>query len=203
MRLLWWIISLAIAGAILYSLVFSRAGKDGRREDLIQANNGVDDENVTTLGPDVHDTEFADEGAVAGLDNGVTSRIDDGDVSGLDDDVAPHMDSGVEPRLDNGIGPGTPFLNVDTSYAAAARGAVLADVDEEYATLPGTRSDFDENGDEHDDDDDTIIPDEDDGFIIEGNKEHLDDQTYMNTDDVIKETDQEIKKDKGTNIKTW
>lgn len=195
MRLLWWIISLAIAGAILYSLVFSRAGKDGRRADLIQPNNGVDGENVTTLGPQVDDTEFADEGVAPDLTDGGASR--------LDNNVAPHMDGGVSPRLDNGIGPGTPFLNVDTSYAAAARGAVLADVDEEYATLPGTQSDFDENGDEHDDDDDTILPGDDDGFIIEGKKNRLNDQTYMNTNDVVKETDKEIKKDKGTNIKTW
>lgn len=197
MRLLWWIISLAIAGAILYSLVFTRTGKDGRKEDLIQANNGLDDENVTTLGPDVHDTEFADEGAVPGQDNG--------EDSGLDNDVTSHMDSNETLQLDNGIGPGTPFLNVDTSYAAAARGAALADVDEEYSTLPDGKNDFDENGDDEDDDDDddTIMPDDDDGFIIEGSEEQLADQTYMNTSDVVKETTEEVTKDNGSNIKKW
>ena len=162
MRFLWWILSLAIAGAIIYSLVSARSDtrNGGRRDEMLKTG---DDGGL--------DNEFAD-------------------------DVVP-----TAPQLDNGIMPGTPFLNVDTAAAAASRGAGgIADEDEEYgATYPyGVQANDEDSDDDDSDDDDYLTPEDEDGFIIEGS--NMEKQTYMNANDALQETTEDVKKSSETGV---
>lgn len=171
MNPMWWLVSLAIAGAVIYYLVASRGEiRDGRGRRL--TTTGVDEEVGEELSGEVGEV-----------------------VAGIEDD-----EDFVNPALGNDDSPATPLTNLDVAAGVASRGmGGIADEDEEYGadldtsvqTLTGRK-----NGDVYGDGEDEDEAYTEDEPIIEGHEraEHLEDETYMLADDVNRETLSDDKK---------
>jgi hypothetical protein len=163
---MWWLVSLVIAGAVIYYLVASRGEiRDGEGRRL--ATPGADEE----VGEEL---------------SGEMGEI----VAGIEDD-----ESFVNPALDNTPVLPITNLDAAAGVASRGMGGI-ADEDEEYGadldtsvkTLTGRR-----NGDDGEDEDEVFTEDEP---IIEGREKEkrLEDETYMLADDVKRETHSTNKK---------
>lgn len=203
MNILWWLVSLAIAGAIIYYLVASRG----------EVRDGVGEVGVGPLGDQEFGDELVGEERTEGLTGGVVDTgVENGvEVDGRRVERGPHArvtEEDVEFAADpvpfiagDENTPTTALTNLDAAAAIASRGAGgVDDVDEEYGAGLD-RFDVEplalRNGNGYGDDDDVEDDgdlDEDEGFIEgRGWAETVEDQTYMGAEDVARETRSEKK----------
>lgn len=159
---MWWLVSLVIAGAVIYYLVASRGEiRDGRGRRL--ATPGADEEVGEELSGEIGDV-----------------------VAGIEDD-----ENFVNPGLGNDDSPTTPLINLDVAAGVASRGmGGIADEDEEYAAdLDASQTLTDRKYDDgYGDDEDEEVYTEDEPYIEGEREDRLADETYMRADDVKRET---------------